>query len=598
MTNDTIPARFERQAAAYGREPLFHVKQDGAYRPISWAQAREDVRGLAHFLLHRKIAPGDRVVLLSENRPEWGLTDLATQSVGAWTVPIYPTLGFDDVRLICQDCQPVIAVASSPDQAQKLFEVAKTVTSLRAVIIMDSGAAAHALGLSWADALAQGAAQHGAQAAVLDARRQALRPDDTATLIYTSGTTGEPKGVMLSHQNFLSNVAACLEVIPLSHSDLHLSFLPLCHVFERMAGWYLMMTAGAAVAFADSMDTLPQNMLEVRPTVMLGVPRFFEKLYARINEGIRQAPPLRRRLAEWALGVGRAVTARLTAGGALPPRLAIQRLVADRLVYHKFKDKLGGRLRFFVSGSAPLSRDVAEFFFSAGVTILEGYGLTETSPVISVNRLPVPRFGSVGPLLPGVEVRIAEDGEILTKGPHVMQGYYRKPDATAAAIVDGWFHTGDIGHLDRGCLVITDRKKDLIKTAGGKFIAPQKLENLLVTDPYISQAFVYGDRQPYCVALIVPNVQQLRRHAQEQEIPSRSIEEMVRDPRITAFYWDRVQAKQQGLAPFEQVKKIALLGQEFSQASGELTPTMKAKRGIIAERYGAALRALYQAAGV
>jgi len=421
-----------------------------------------------------------------------------------------------------------------------------------------------------------------------------IRPEETATLIYTSGTTGIPKGVMLSHQNFLSNVQACLAVIPIKPADLHLSFLPLSHVFERMAGWYLMLAIGARVVYAESMETLAQEMAAVRPTIMLGVPRFFEKLYARIQEALRQAPGPKRRLAAWALRVGdRAAKARI-AGQPLPPTATAAWWLADHLVLRKFRSRLGGRLRFFVSGSAPLSKEIGEFFFSLGVTILEGYGLTETSPVIAVNRLPVPRFGSVGRPIPGVEVQIAEDGEILTRGPHVMQGYYRQPDATAAMIIDGWCSTGDIGHLDeQGFLFITDRKKDLIKTAGGKFVAPQKLEHLLVTDPYIVQAFVYGDRQPYCVALIVPNLPRLRGYAQEQGIDAPTVEALVKDPRVLDFYWSRVQAAQQTLASFEQLKKIALLDEEFTQASGELTPTLKAKRSVIAQRHAAALRSLY-----
>ena len=282
-------------------------------------------------------------------------------------------------------------------------------------------------------------------------------------------------------------------------------------------------------------------------------------------------------------------------GRHMPFRLTWQHWVADRLVCKKLRSRLGGRLRFFVSGSAPLSKEIGEFFYSMGVTILEGYGLTETSPVIAVNRLPIPRFGTVGPLLPGVEVQIAPDGEILTRGPHVMQGYYRQPNETATAIVDGWFHTGDIGQFDEHhCLVITDRKKDLIKTAGGKFVAPQKLENLFVTDPAISQAFVYGDRKPYCVALLVPRLEAVRRYAQEQEISARSNKELLHNPRILAWCWQRIQEKQQGLAGFEQVKKIALLDQEFSQGAGELTPTLKAKRTVIAQRYAAILEQLYQ----
>ena len=596
--SETIPARFARQAAAFGQQPLFLVKRGGTYQPVTWQQASEQVLAFSLWLLQRQVNPGDRVLILSENRPEWGIADLAIQSIGAWTVPIYPSLTAEGLRAIGADCQPVACVASTPEQVAKLLDVVGELPSLRTIVALDAGHRPHALIVTWPAALAQGGAAGPELRELLERRSSRLCPDDTATLIYTSGTTGEPKGVMLSHRNFLSNVAACLEVMPIRATDRHLSFLPLCHVFERMAGWYLMLSVGARVAYAESMDTVVKNMAEVRPTIMLGVPRFFEKLYAGIQDGLRQMPPAKRRLVDWALGVGRAVASRRMSGRAVPVPLMAKRRMAGWLVFRKLQSRLGGRLRFFVSGSAPLSTEIGEFFYSLGITILEGYGLTETSPVIAANRLPVPRFGSVGQPIPGVEVRIAQDGEILTRGPHVMQGYYQKPDATAAAIVDGWLHTGDIGRLDEGgYLYITDRKKDLIKTAGGKFVAPQKLENLFVTDPQISQAFVYGDRRPYCVALIVPNMDALRRYAQLQEIPAGSAQELVRNPRVVEFYWGLVQARQQGLAGFEQVKKIALLDQEFSQGAGELTPTLKVKRAVIAQRYGAILGALYEPSG-
>jgi long-chain acyl-CoA synthetase len=591
---DTIPALFFRQAAAQKDETLFLVKRHGAYVPISWRQAADDIAALATFLLDRHVHPDDRILILSENRPEWGQADIAIQSIGAWSVPVYPSLTAQDLQVICADCQPALCIASSVEQSQKLLHVMARVPSIQAILLMDGAATQDPRVIPWPEALAHGHAHRQKLQGVWDQRLSDLQPRHTATLIYTSGTTGEPKGVMLSHENFLSNVAACLQVIPIHGQDIHLSFLPLSHVFERMAGWYLMLSVGAVIAYAENMDTIPHNMMEVRPTIMLGVPRFFEKLYSRIQEALRQSPPSKQRIIGWALGVGRQVLARRSAGKPLPVGLALRHRAADVLVFKQFRAKLGGRLRFFVSGSAPLAKEIGEFFCSVGVMILEGYGLTETSPVIAVNRLPMPRFGSVGPLIPGVEVRIADDGEILTRGPHVMQGYYNKPQVTAEMIVDGWLHTGDIGHLDEeGRLYITDRKKDLIKTAGGKFVAPQKLENLFVTDPYIAQAFVYGDKQPYCVVLIVPNMEQLRRYAQEQEIGALSVKELVRDARVQAFYWGRVQARQAGLASFEQVKKIALLDQEFSQASGELTPTMKAKRSLIAQRHAAILQQLY-----
>ncbi len=597
--HETIPELFVRQAAAFKQRPLFLVKRHGTYQPVAWEQAADDVLALSCFLLSQQVNPGDRVLLLCENRSEWGLADLAIQSIGAWPVPLYPNLTEADVRVICNDCQPVLAVASTSEQVQKLLAAGRYPVALRTIVVVEPTQQHQAHVLAWAAALARGREMAPRLRDLYRHRRAQAKPEDTATLIYTSGTTGEPKGVRLSHQNFLSNVAACLEVIPISGEDTHLSFLPLCHVFERMAGWYLMLAVGARVAYVENMDTVSDNMQEVRPTIMLGVPRFFEKLYGRIQEGLRQASPLKRRLAGWALRVGRAWAQHKVSGKPVPPALELQRQLADRLVFRTLKAKLGGRLRFFVSGSAPLAQEIGEFFYSIGVTIIEGYGLTETSPVITANRLEHPRFGTVGLPVPGVEVRIAADGEILTRGPHVMQGYYKKPEVTSAALADGWFHTGDIGRFEPdGCLCITDRKKDLIKTAGGKFVAPQKLEKLFVADPLISQAFVYGDKRPYCVALLVPNAQALRRYAEEQRIPGGSLEELVRNQRVADVYWARVQALQRELAGFEQVKKIALLDQEFTQASGELTPTLKVKRAAVAQRHESLLNSLYQSQAV
>jgi long-chain acyl-CoA synthetase len=599
---ETIPELFARQAAALARKPLFLVKRPRpgatgplAYAPITWQQAEQDVRALSAMLLDGQVNVGDRVVILSENRPEWAIADLAIQSVGAWTVPLYPTLPAQEVAVICRDSQPVAGIVSTGEQAAKLTQAGGPGSSLRVIMVMDGPPSGDARMVGWDAALARGRQASARLQGLLDHRQGAVRPDDAATIIYTSGTTGEPKGVVLSHRNFLSNVEACRQVMPITERDCHLSFLPLSHVFERMAGWYLMLAVGATVAYAESMDTIAENMLEVRPTVMLGVPRFFEKLYGKIQDGLRQLPDGKRRLVDWALRVGRAATANSCSGQSLPAGLAVRRWIAERLVFHALQQKLGGRLRFFVSGGAPLAKEIGEFFYSVGVTILEGYGLTETSPVITVNRLPVPRFGSVGQAIHGVEVWIAEDGEILTHGPHVMQGYYRKPQETSEVLLDGWFHTGDIGHLDdEGFLYITDRKKDLIKTAGGKFVAPQKLENRFVADPTVSQAFVYGDKMPYCVALIVPKADALQRVAQEQGILARSIGDLVRDEQVRAFYWRLVQAKQADLPSFEQVKKIALLDQEFSLGAGELTPTLKARRNIIAERHHTLLESLYR----
>ena len=597
MNDSSLPVMFIRQAAVHSRKPLFWVKRDGRYRPITWAEALNDVYALAAVWLDQHIAAGDRILILSENRPEWGIADLAIQAVGAWTVPIYPSLTAPELLTIARDCQPVVCVVSTMAQADKVLAIQDRLPSLRLVLVMEGLSGQGRNVRDWTEALEQGRQLIGRVKELLDHRIERVYSGDIATIIYTSGTTGEPKGVLLSHSNFLSNAEACLRVIPITHDDVHLSFLPLSHVFERMAGWYLMLLCGASVAYAETMDTIPQNMLEIRPTVMLGVPRFFEKLYHRVQAGIADSPPLKRALARWALDVGHRAAEHRLAHRPLPARARLELALARRLVLKKLTGKLGGRLRFFVSGSAPLPRAIGEFFYDAGITILEGYGLTETSPVITVNRVEDLKFGSVGKPLDGVAVRIAEDGEILTRGPHVMQGYYQKPQETQAALAGGWFHTGDIGLVDGdGFLMITDRKKDLLKTAGGKFVAPQKLENLFITDPLIAQAFVYGDGEPFCVALLVPNAQRVADYARTHQLPVPSPQELLHCPAVKALLWSRVQALQQDLASFEQVKAVGVLDHEFSQASGELTPTLKSKRAVIAAHYRETLKQLYASA--
>ena len=594
LSDQTLPELFFRQSENFSDKPLFYVKEPtlGSWITISWSQARETIRDFASYLLASGIAAGDRILILSENRPEWGITDLAAQSIGAWSVPLYPSLREEDIRRIAEDCQPVACVVSSAEQLAKILPLKQSVPSLRLIVHTEKLAGSGTV--SWQDAVAQGRQGKHQQESQLKARLNQVKQDSIATLIYTSGTTGEPKGVMLSHGNFLSNVYACLSVIPITSVDRHLSFLPLSHVFERMAGWYLMLAAGASIAFAQNIDTVPDDMRAISPTVMLGVPRFFEKLYRRIQESFQTLTGLRRKLMLWSLDVARRRSERICRGEPVPAGLQTQYALARRLVFEKLHKRLGGRLRFFVSGSAPLSKEIGEFFHGIGVTIIEGYGLTETSPVIAVNRLSQPVFGTVGPLIPGVEVSIAADGEILTRGPHIMQGYYGKPQLTEEAIQDGWFHTGDIGYVDSsGRLHITDRKKDLIKTAGGKFVPPQKLEGLFSSDSRISQVIVYGDRKPFCVALVVPNRQAAEAFAAQQGLSGLPYAQLLAHPKVHAYFWSIIEAKQRDLPSFEQVKKIALLDQEFSLASGELTPTLKAKRQAIASKYDALLQSLY-----
>ena len=593
----TIPQMFFSQAARFGERRMLLVKREGVYQEIRWSEARQAVEELALFLLDDGVTAGQCVAILSENRPEWAIADLAIQSIGAIAVPIYATNTPAEVAHILADAGAVAVVISNESQLDKVLTQRSRLPQLRRLIVAESLVFPETAGIhTFAQCLERGSAVRPQRMPALQRLVETGQRDHVATFIYTSGTTGEPKGVMLTHGNFLSNCEAGRQVLSVNERDVHLSFLPLSHVFERMAGYYLMIHQGATIAYAEGMDQVPANMLDVRPTVLLGVPRFYEKLYTRVMESVSQAPPVRQRLFAWAVAIGKACEACHQAHRVPSVRLKFARAVARRLVYQKFKARLGGRVRFCVSGSAPLSREIAEFFSAVEVLILEGYGLTETSPVISANRLDAYKFGSVGQALPGVEVRIADDGEILTRGPHVMQGYYRQDAETQAALADGWFHTGDIGHLDAdGFLYITDRKKDLIKTSGGKMVAPQKIENLLVTDPYIAQAFVFGDRARYLVALIVPRREALQRYAAEQGLPAEPFAALLVHPRIVGLMRQRVDARSKDLASFECIKQFALLEHEWTQTSGELTPTLKSRRAVLAQKYHDLLEQLYAA---
>jgi len=490
-----------------------------------------------------------------------------------------------------------VAFASSAAQVKKLAEVRDKAPHLQHVIRFDDPPQEGTLSLD--EVRARGREALAADREAVKRRAAEVGPDDLATLIYTSGTTGDPKGVMLTHDNIVSNVHGGLAAFgDIGPADLALSFLPLCHIFERMGGHYLLLQQGVSIAYAESVEKVPANMAEVRPTIMLSVPRLYEKMYARVNEKVAGDPALRQRIFHWALGVGRkAFQARVEhrTPGAL---LRAQHGLADRLVFNKIRERTGGRLRLFISGGAPLAREIAEFFGAVGLLILEGYGLTETSPVIAVNRPDKMKPGSVGPPIQGVEVKIAEDGEILTRGPHVMKGYYNKPEATAEVIDrERWFHTGDIGLLDaEGFLVITDRKKDIIVTSGGKNIAPQPIENQLKTNPLIAEIVMIGNKRNFPSALIVPNFDNLQKWAKAQGLTAASKEELVRDPRVVALYDQTVQALTKDLAQFERIKKIALLPREFTLEAGELTPTLKVKRRVVEQKYKDVIDRLYEGA--
>jgi long-chain acyl-CoA synthetase len=593
----TLCDLFYRSLDTFRKPEHLKFKRDGAWHAVSSEAFRAAVEELSLGMRELGLERGERVAILSENRPEWAYADFASLAAGAVDVPIYATLTPAQVLYLLNDSGARVAFVSNALQARKLDEVRGQAKQLRHVIRMEEGPGFPEGTLSMDEVRARGRAVLARDADAVRRRAAETRPEDLATLIYTSGTTGDPKGVMLTHANLVSNVLSSLHAFgAIGPQDTALSFLPLCHVFERMGGHYLLLHAGVTIAYAESVEQVPANMLEVRPTLMLSVPRLYEKMYARVNEKVASDPPARQRIFRWALGVGRQAFALRVAGRSPGPLLALQRALADRLVFSKIKARTGGRLRLFVSGGAPLSREIAEFFGAAGLLILEGYGLTETSPVISVNTPVALKPGSVGRPIPGVEVKIAEDGEILTRGPHVMKGYYNKPEATAEVIDrEGWFHTGDVGLLDGdGFLVITDRKKDIIVTSGGKNIAPQPIENQLKTHPLIAEIVMIGNRRNFASALLVPNFANLEKWAQAAGLAYAGREELVCKREVVALYEDTVKELGSELAKFEQIKRVTLLPREFSLEAGELTPTLKVKRRVVEQKYKELIDRMYE----
>jgi len=571
--------------------------RNGAIEGFGTQELFERIRDLALGFASLGITSGDRVAMMSESRPEWVLCDMALLSLGAVVVPIYPTLSAAQARYILDDAGARLAVMSTKLQLDKVQDVRHLLPGLEAVVVMDPEAAPGASVMGLNEVAERGHAQMtgewGAGKAFKE-RARAVEPGQLATIIYTSGTTGEPKGVMLTHANLVSNLFAARDVLPLTPDDVALSFLPLSHGFERMASFLYLFT-GTTMIFAESFDTIGRDIALVRPTMVTGVPRVYEKMQARIMEKAQAASGVKAALFKWGLGAStRRARARLR-GGRIGPVTAMQANIADRLVFSKVRAGVGGRLRYAVSGSAPLPVSVMEFFTAIGLPIIEGYGLTETAPILTVNPPGALRVGSVGKAVRDVEIRIAEDGEILARGANIMPGYYRKPDATSDVLRDGWFHTGDIGALDEsGYLSITDRKKDLLVTSGGKKIAPQPIENTLKRSPLVAEAVVLGDRQRYAAALIIPDFAALERRLKDLgRPPSDSRDTLIAREDVTGLYDEIITGLNQELAQYERIKRFALLPGEFSIDTGELTPTLKVKRKVVEEKYREVIQALY-----
>jgi long-chain acyl-CoA synthetase len=593
MDFETLNQLLSSAVDKYRKPDALLYKKEGAWHRISSETWLERARHIALGLDELGVGRGDRVALLSENRHEWFLVDSALQILGAANVPIYSTLTPNQIAYIVNDSQSKAIVVSNAVQQRKLFEIKKQLTSVEHVVTLDPATEIDGMTLESVEAKGAGASERSPEKAVSLAA--AVGPSDLASIVYTSGTTGDPKGAMLTHGNFVSNVRASLQVLPIGSDDVALSALPFSHVFERMVAHYLYPAAGTTIALAASIEDVIENLSEIRPTVMTMVPRFYEKMYARVKESAAKGSPLKRRIFAWAIAVGREHGEYRLRGEAAPLGLSLRYRVATLLVFKKLHKRLGGRLRFFVSGSAPLSKEIADFFWASGITIVEGYGLTETSPVLTVNRPGQIRFGTVGQPIPGVEIEIAPDGEVLARGPNVMKGYFGKERETKDAIDErDFFHTGDIGALDgEGFLTITDRKKDIIVTSGGKKIAPQLIEGKLKTEDLILEVVVVGNRRNFASALIVPDFDKLTAWCREQAIPVASREALARHPKVRELIMERVEVVNREFSQYEQVKKVALLTEEFTIERGELTPTMKVKRSVIESRYRQLIDELY-----
>ncbi|MBA7527986.1 Long-chain-fatty-acid--CoA ligase FadD15 [subsurface metagenome] len=589
---ETLSQLFLNTIKTYPKDDLLLSKKEGKYVPISTEEFADRVKCFSLGLRDLGLEAGDKLIVLSENRPEWVISDIANLCLGGITVPIYTSLIPEQIKYIIEDSDAKIVVVSDQSQWQKIEAIKPHLTKVTSYITCLSEAPEGVL--TFAQVLERGRKMDKQNPGLFEKMALEVKPDAIASIIYTSGTTGSPKGVMLTHSNIFSNVKTCSSLLPFKDTDTVLSFLPLSHILERM-GMFVYLYNGMSIGFAESIDTLGENLIEVRPHIMVNVPRVLEKIYAKVIDNVQASSSLKRKIFFWAVKVGKKYGRKKILNQPVSKLLQFKRNLANKLVFSKVYAKTGGRVRFFLCGGAPLSKDIGEFFYAIGLTVIEGYGLTETSPVITANTFENLKFGTVGKPIPGVEVRIDEDGEILTKGPNVMNGYYKRESASREAFEGGWFHTGDIGHFDEeGFLVITDRKKDIIVTSGGKNVAPQPIEGILNLNPYISSALVIGDRRKFISALVVPDFEKLKEYAKQNNISFEDHSDLVKKEEIVRFIQEQVDRSVPNLASYEKVKKIALLDKEFEIEKGEITPTLKVKRNIVEEKHKGIINALYR----
>jgi len=597
MTPDTLARMFWDRVERSSDRPAHQFKQSADWKTITWREVGDVVREVALGLLALGRGKGDAVALLSTSRAEWVQADFAIFSAGCVTVPVYPTYPPDLIAYVVNDSGAKTIIVEDPAQLSKVLEARDKTPGLEQIVVITGYDAPQPpkMVMTWETLRRLGRDSVDAHRSTLAERVASTRPTDLATIVYTSGTTGPPKGVMQTHGNHIAAVTASKQATPVEEGWVHLLFLPLAHSFARLES-FLGVAHGLTTAFAENLDKVGENLKETRPHFICSVPRVFEKVYGKILAGVEAGSPAKRKIFGWAVSVGRDVSRHQQRGQPVPATLELKRKLAHRLVFSKLHAALGGRLQWAVSGGAPLSRDIAEFFHAAGILLLEGYGLTETCPALTFNRPDRFKFGSVGQTLPGVQLRIAADGEILARGPNIATlGYFKQPEATREVFdLDGWFHTGDIGTIDGdGFLVITDRKKDLIVTAGGMNIAPQNIENLLKADPFISQVMIYGDRRPYPVALITVNPEELSKFAREQGILTSEAAAIVKHPKVVERVGRTVEEKNTQLQSYAKIKRFTVLATDFTLDGGELTPTLKVKRRVVSQKYKDTIEELY-----
>jgi long-chain acyl-CoA synthetase len=613
----TLPELFlglEQKYDGQQRPILRYKDRSKEWVDISWEELGELVRSFASYLHGLGVRKGDRVAILSENRPEWTITDMATQLLGAVNVSLYTSLPPAQVAYILKDSGSVVFVVSTGIQLKKAEKVFDQCPSLHHVVTMSELRANHPEWVvQWDDALARGKADLPTHRSAIESATRAVAPNDLAALIYTSGTTGTPKGAMLTHDNFCSNARSSLGMVPFSDDDHHLSFLPLCHVFERTAGYVAVLAAGARISYAESVNTVNRNMAELGPTVLISVPRLFERIYNLVMKSVEEGSPAKRRIFEWGTKVGR----RYQVENKNDPFTRLQYGLANRLVFEKLHDRLGGKLRFAVSGGAALPASIGEFFQSAGITVIEGYGLTETSPVLTINPFESPQYGTVGQVIPGVTIGIrrlddgaviaqisgedypttisSEEGEIIARGPNIMRGYWNNEDATREAIdSDGWFHTGDVGRFENGRLRITDRIKHMIVSKGGKNIYPGPIEDSFKSVQWIDQIMIVGEGREFLTALVVPDADMIEAWAKSRNVQFSSMEKLFEEEEVRKLFDNEFRQYSRGAAAHEKIRDFRLIADPFSVEAGTMTPTLKLRRKAIEQQYADLIESMYR----